>query len=158
MEEKFKLAISLDYQKSILKVVALFLSTISPIILFSILISQGIISPKSIRFELVFPIFIILVFLITIKIAKSDYLIDYLHLNHDAIYCDKIGKINFEDIIRYKTLTVRGFTSYIITLRNGKKIAIGPVNNFSNKAEGVLYDFIELFERKIHDNLILTKS
>jgi len=158
MDDKFKLAISLDYQKSNIKVVALFLFTISSIIIFSILISQGMISPKSIRFELVFPIYIILVILITTKIAKGDYLIDDLFLSHNAIYSDKIGKINFEEIISYKTRLVRGFSSYIITLRNGKKIAIGPVNNFSNKADGVLCDFIELFERKIHDNLILTKS
>ena len=149
MKEHFKLAVTPNYGRVVFKIIILLLSVIAPIILTFISIKQGLISPESLRFEIVFPLYLILIVGLTIIVAKSNYKIDSVHLELDSLIFNKIGQIKYKEILSYRILTIRGFSSYIITLTNGQKIAVGPTSNFSSKADDVFQKFIREFENKV---------
>ena len=149
MKEQFKLAVTPNYGRAVFKIIVLLLSVIAPIILTLIAIKQGLIAPESIRFEIAFPLYLILIVGLTIIVAKSSYKVDYIKLELDSLEFNKIGRIKYKEILSYKKIDVRGFTSYIITLTSGQKIAIGPTSNFSSKADDIFQKFIREFENKV---------
>jgi hypothetical protein len=73
-------------------------------------------------------------------------------LTDKSIEIPKLRRIDYQEITKNKAFTVRGFTSYIITLKEGRRLAIGPVNNFSTSAENIFSEFIIEFEKKV-DNI-----
>ena len=152
MEEKFRLAITPNYSKVIWKIIALLICAILPIILFGVLLEKEVISPSTIRFEIVFPLYIISVGLTIYFIIRKTYFIDTVTITNTSLQIPKLRNITFREIKRYKSYTIRGFTSYIISTKEGKKIAFGPTNNFSISADKTFRQFIIVFETKIVNN------
>ncbi|WP_103865416.1 hypothetical protein [Aquimarina sp. I32.4] len=150
MEKKYKLSIS-DYSKIVLKIVILISCFLLLGIVFVVLLEMNIISLKSTRLEIIIPVFVVLMFVPTLMVVKTTFVIDELWLNEDTMESQKTGKINYKDIVKCSTITVRGGTSYSMTLNNGKKIALGSANQHSSESNKVFFDFIEMFEKKWKD-------
>lgn len=148
MDKKFKLAITPNYGKVIWRIIILLICGILPIILFGISLENELINPDKIKFELVLPVYFVLVGVSTFLIVRKTYYKDTITLTDKYIEIPKLRKIDYHEITKNKEFSVRGFTSYIITLQEGRKLAIGPVNTFSISAERILRDFIIEFEKK----------
>ena len=156
MDKNFKLAITPNYGKVIWRIIILLLSVIIPIILFGISLEKELINPERVKFELVLPIYLVLVAISTFLVIRKTYFKDIITLTNESMEIPKMRNIDYREITKNKAFTVRGFTSYIITLQEGRKLAIGPVNNFSTSAESTFRDFIIEFEKKV-DNTVYSK-
>ena len=155
MDKKFNLAITPNYGNLIWRVIILLICGMLPIILFSVSLEKGLLNPNSIKFEFILPIYLILVILSTFLVTRKTYFKDTITLSDKFIEIPKLKIIDYQEITKYKTFTARGFTTYIITLKEGRKLAIGPVN-FSPSAKNVFREFIIEFEKKV-DNTVYSK-
>ncbi len=149
MHLKFHLSIVPNYNKMIMKIFLHFIFVMIPIILFVILLENKVINPSSIKFNLILPLYIILVFILTFLMIRKTYFKGDVFLENNAMTISKIGEINFNNISKYKTFSFRGYSTYIITLQTGIKIAFGPSNNYSTSANKVFNEFKEAFETKL---------
>ena len=156
MEKKFKLAITPNYGKVIWRIIALLICVILPIILFGISLEKEFINPDNIKFELVIPVYVIIVVVITFLVFRKTYFKDTITLSARSLEIPKMRDIDYNEITKNRKTTVRGFSSYIITLKDGRKLAIGPTNNFSVAAESTFKDFIVEFEKKVDNKSQIT--
>lgn len=148
MEEKFKLAIVLEYSKMIRNIILLFISHSVPIILFYYLLKREIITINIADIEIYLPIYILLSVISTLVFVKANYIVDLIHVNNNQLIFQKIDKIEFNEILKFKTKYTRGIPSFQFTLKSGKKMSIAATNGFSIKAKNDIFDFIELFEKR----------
>ncbi|MFK7784739.1 MAG: hypothetical protein AB8B56_06480 [Crocinitomicaceae bacterium] len=148
MYRYYTLAITPNYGKIVLKIVLLFIGMIAPIIFFGIAAANEIINPKEINFAVVFPIYLVTVGVTTYFVIRKTHFKDTVVLTHNSIQIPKLKDIHFDEIEKYKVFTARGIPSYIITLKNGKKIAFGSTDNFSDVATKIFADFTIEFEDK----------
>lgn len=121
MEEKFKLAIVLDYSKMIRNIILLFISHSVPIILFYYLLKREIITINIADIEIYLPIYILLSVISTLVFVKANYIVDLIHVNNNQLIFQKIDKIEFNEILKFKTKYTRGIPSFQFTLKSGKK-------------------------------------
>lgn len=155
MKNYFTLAITPNYGKIVIKIVLLFLGMIAPIIFLGIAAANDIINPKEINFGLVFPLYLFVVAIATYFVIRKTHFKDTVNLKDDSILIPKLRSIPFDEIERYKVFTARGIPAYIITLKNGKKIAFGSTDNFSDDASKIFADFVIEFEKKIENRSTL---
>lgn len=148
MENQFKLAITPNYGKVIGRIVLLFLGMIVPIAVLGISLSQGFIDPKSIPFEVVLPAYLLLVVVGTFLVIRKTHFKDTVTLTDDELQIPKLRNIPYAEMAKHKLFTARGITSNIITLNNGKKIAVGSTNNYSDEANKVFQEFSMELERR----------
>jgi hypothetical protein len=156
MDKKFKLAITPNYGKIIWRIIILLLSVMLPFILFGISLEKELLNSESVKFEFVFPIYSVLVVISTFLVFRKTYFKDIITLTDESMEIPRMRKIDYREITKNKEFTVSGYTSYIITLQDGRKLAIGPVKNFSTSAERTFRDFIIEFEKKV-DNMVYSK-
>jgi hypothetical protein len=162
MEAKYKVGIMDDYRRSLITMLTPLLVFIILIAIFGFLLSNEIFQFEDVRFEITFPLFLIIVFTISIIVSKSTFSKEELSVATEHIESLRIGLVNFDSIEDYKSWTFRGATTYFIKIKEGKKIAIGPTSNFSTSADIVFKEFIKDFERSIkafqkNEKIILDK-
>lgn len=80
---------------------------------------------------------------------RKTYFTDKVTIAQNSLVIPKMREISFEEIANYKTISIRGFSVYLITLKEGRRIAIGPTNNFTEDAGDIFQNFKIRFEKKI---------
>jgi hypothetical protein len=152
MKQEFTLAITPNYGKTILKIVVLFLVMIVPLGLLGILAANEIIDPKNINFGLILPLYLFGVAIGTFFVIRKTHFKDTVVLTDHSLEIPKLTTIAFDEIAAHKVFTAANIPSYIITLKNGKKIAFGSTDNYSDEASKEFADFIEIFKEKFDKN------
>lgn len=149
MTNQFKVAITPNYGRVIWKVVALFVGMILPIAFFGIAAGSGLIDPKEIPLEIVLPIYLVLVAVGTFLTIRKTHFKETVTLTDNALEIPTIDNVIYSEVNKTNIFSARGVTSYIITLKEGRKIAIGSTNNFSDEALTEFQNFINEFEKRI---------
>lgn len=150
MENKFELAVTPDYRKVIRSVIILMLTcVILPPALFGISLEYKWLNPANFRFDLVLPIYIGAVALITLLVISKTSFKDTITLTEKSLIIPKLRAIDYSEISINKQFTAKGYSSYIVTLKDGKKLAFAPRSNFSNSAEKAFRDFVLALEKKL---------
>lgn len=151
INNNFELAITPNYGRIVVKIVLLFVGMIAPIAFLGIAAANKIIDPKEINFGLVLPLYLFGIAILTFFVIRKTHFTATVHLTQNSLQIPNFKDISFDEIEKYKVFTARGIPSYIITLNNGKKIAIGSTNNFSDEASKTFADFITEFEKRMNN-------
>ncbi|MFC5045415.1 hypothetical protein ACFSTE_17895 [Aquimarina hainanensis] len=150
MEHKFRLSITANYHKVIVQLLLLIACFILIGIAIVVFLEKTEISLNSIPLEFIIPILVVTMIAVLFLFIRVTYIIDELWFTEHYIASEKIDKIYYADIKKCSLLTSRGNSSYMITLENGKKIALGATNQHSEASKKIFFDFIEILEDKIN--------
>lgn len=146
MEAGFNLVVNPNHQKTVWSYVILLIFSLLPLFLLILFVGSHGDFVESIQFEISYPIYLVVLFVLAIVIIKRDYFFDEISLTDDAIESSKLGSISYAEIVKHRIFKYRGYKCYILKLESGKKITLAPKNVLSNKSYEQFFSFIKLFE------------
>lgn len=160
-ENSYDLTITENYYNSILKIILIFIIGMIPFLIFMFLLANGIINKNSVRFEIVFPVYLVVFSVIIYLFLRKNSNVVKLKINKDSFESSGRGLVHFSKIDKIKTMYIKGITTFLIAYKTGRKTAFGASNGFSVKADEVLLNFIKEFEEKFYEyqnlNVIVKK-
>lgn len=98
---------------------------------------------------MVLPLYLIGITVFSILFMRKSYVTTIITLSDNSFDISKLRNISYKEVTKSKAFTMRGFTTYVITLKEGKKIGISPTNNFTSAATNIFSNFISEFEKKL---------
>jgi hypothetical protein len=137
MKAKFKLAIA-NKERHVSKFLLLLSFVLVPIVLFSLLLDSKMISAEQIPFEILLPLYLVLVIVFTLLVAKSTTKLVELSVTETSLESNGFESISYKEIIDYNTIIDRKLISLFTRIDfYSYKIMCSPSNiplisNYSN--------------------------
>jgi hypothetical protein len=126
--------------KKLIRYILFFFGLSIPVFLISFYLHKnGYFNRSPISFEIFLIGYFVISSLIFLLLILKNYSNEELSIDSSAIQTQRFGSIYFSDIVRHRFQRHKNSEDIILSMTNGMKIVIGPVNG-SKKEDKLIYE------------------
>ncbi len=139
--------------KKLIRYILFFFGLAIVVFLFSLFLqNKGFFATSPISFEVFVISYFGLTSLIFLVLVFRNYSNEDLTIDSSAIQTQRFGSVYFSDIVRHRFQRHKNSEDIILSLTNGMKIVIGPVNSSRKEDKKIYEGFKEIIIQQLPKN------